>query len=378
MQMHGPRSDRAKDRDIHWRIKAKTSEELRQEFLGDLRAADPRARADAAGPGLRLDEAAGEWRYTEPDWNELRTVVTNHGPKSRGAAPVPARPLGGHAVGPRHDPRRRRRPSRDGLRTRRGARARAVGGLPPGEGRRPDAPRRHRHGARRELALHYAREMYSRRQESVQLWVVRRADIHDLADPDLLQPPLDRSFKKPGGYVMRDKLAAARERAGEAKPKADARSDARRRSSRSRWTSRVPATAASARSPCSCCPWPTTSSSSASATPSGPGSRRSSRRTSRSARSPRTSSATPRRCTGCSSTSSPTAATPTRWPTTGRRRAISMPGCSTIRVATGRDDRPPLDLRDGGRGASGGPRGTRATRRSASSSRSSAARSAIT
>jgi ring-1,2-phenylacetyl-CoA epoxidase subunit PaaB len=70
------------------------------------------------------------------------------------------------------------------------------------------------------LAVHYARELYGRRQESVALWVVRRADIHDLADPDLLQPPLDRSFKKPGGYVMRDKLAAAREQSGEAKPKA--------------------------------------------------------------------------------------------------------------------------------------------------------------
>ncbi len=67
------------------------------------------------------------------------------------------------------------------------------------------------------LALHYAREMYSRRQESVHLWVVRRADIHDLADLDLLQPPLDRSFKKPGGYVMRDKLAAAREQSGQSK-----------------------------------------------------------------------------------------------------------------------------------------------------------------
>ena len=71
------------------------------------------------------------------------------------------------------------------------------------------------------LALHYAREMYSRRQESVHLWVVRRTDIHDLADLDLLQPPLDRSFKKPGGYVMRDKLAAAREQSGEMKPKAN-------------------------------------------------------------------------------------------------------------------------------------------------------------
>ncbi len=75
-----------------------------------------------------------------------------------------------------------------------------------------------------ELALHYAREMFSRRGESVRLWVVRRADIGVLEDLDLLQPPLDRSFKKPGGYVMRDKLAAARERAGTSKPGARAAS----------------------------------------------------------------------------------------------------------------------------------------------------------
>ena len=65
-----------------------------------------------------------------------------------------------------------------------------------------------------ELARHYAREMYGRRQESERLWIVRRADIGDLHDMDLLQPPLDRSYKKPGGYVMRDKLAAARARTG--------------------------------------------------------------------------------------------------------------------------------------------------------------------
>jgi ring-1,2-phenylacetyl-CoA epoxidase subunit PaaB len=69
-----------------------------------------------------------------------------------------------------------------------------------------------------ELAVHYAREMFGRRQESARLWVVRRADVHDLSDPDLLHPPLDRSFKKPGGYVMRDKLATAREKAGTQKP----------------------------------------------------------------------------------------------------------------------------------------------------------------
>jgi ring-1,2-phenylacetyl-CoA epoxidase subunit PaaB len=79
-------------------------------------------------------------------------------------------------------------------------------------------PMRHAGNVRapdRDLAMHYARELYSRRQESVRLWVVPRTEITDLADPDLLQPPLDRSFKKPGGYVMRDKLEVAKKRAAE-------------------------------------------------------------------------------------------------------------------------------------------------------------------
>ncbi len=82
MQMHGPRSPREKDMDLRWRIKAKSSEELRQEFLTIY---VPRIRELGLvipDPELQFDDAAGEWRYTEPDWNELRTVVTNHGPMS--------------------------------------------------------------------------------------------------------------------------------------------------------------------------------------------------------------------------------------------------------------------------------------------------------
>ena len=63
-------------------------------------------------------------------------------------------------------------------------------------------PRRQRARPRRGAGLHYAREFYGRRQESVRLWVVPRDGDHGLTDPDLLQPPLDRSFKRPGGYVI--------------------------------------------------------------------------------------------------------------------------------------------------------------------------------
>jgi ring-1,2-phenylacetyl-CoA epoxidase subunit PaaB len=65
-----------------------------------------------------------------------------------------------------------------------------------------------------ELAIHYAREFYGRRQESHRLWVVARDAIVELDDPDLLQPPFDRSFKRPGGYLIKHKLEAAKARAG--------------------------------------------------------------------------------------------------------------------------------------------------------------------
>ena len=83
MQMHGPRSDRAKDRDLHWRIKAKTSEELRQEFLSIYVPRVWELGLTLPDPLLGLDLATGEWRYSEPDWDELRAVVTGHGPRSQ-------------------------------------------------------------------------------------------------------------------------------------------------------------------------------------------------------------------------------------------------------------------------------------------------------
>jgi ring-1,2-phenylacetyl-CoA epoxidase subunit PaaA len=83
MQMHGPRADPAKDRDLYWRIKEKTGEQLRQEFLSTYVPRLLEIGLYPPDPELKLDEASGEWRYTEPDWQELRTVVTGHGPKSQ-------------------------------------------------------------------------------------------------------------------------------------------------------------------------------------------------------------------------------------------------------------------------------------------------------
>ena len=89
MQMHGPRSDRAKDRDIHWKIKAKTSEELRQEFLGIY---VPRIRElglTLPDPDLGLD--AGDRRVGYARAGLERAPDRRHEPRPevRGTAAVP-------------------------------------------------------------------------------------------------------------------------------------------------------------------------------------------------------------------------------------------------------------------------------------------------
>jgi ring-1,2-phenylacetyl-CoA epoxidase subunit PaaA len=83
MQMHGPRTPREKDRDIYWRVKAKTSEELRQEFLTIYVPRLLELGLTIPDPELRYSATDAAWHYTEPDWDELRTVVTNHGPMSQ-------------------------------------------------------------------------------------------------------------------------------------------------------------------------------------------------------------------------------------------------------------------------------------------------------
>ena len=46
----------------------------------------------------------------------------------------------------------------------------------------------------------------------LRLWLCPRSAIAELTDPDLLQPPLDRSYRRLDGYNIREKLRAARQR----------------------------------------------------------------------------------------------------------------------------------------------------------------------
>ena len=61
------------------------------------------------------------------------------------------------------------------------------------------------------LAEVYARELYSRRQESEALWLVAREAIHPL---EPLPGEFDQSYRRVDGYSLRLRLREARERAG--------------------------------------------------------------------------------------------------------------------------------------------------------------------
>ena len=80
MQMHGPRGDRAKDRDIFWRIKAKTSDELRQEFLSIYVPRIWELGLTLPDPDLRLDETTGHYVFGDIDWSEFFAVLKGNGP----------------------------------------------------------------------------------------------------------------------------------------------------------------------------------------------------------------------------------------------------------------------------------------------------------
>ena len=63
-----------------------------------------------------------------------------------------------------------------------------------------------------ELARQYARDFFSRRNEALRLWVVPRAAIIAVDEPDWLQPPFDHSYRVPASYQIVEKLRAAKAR----------------------------------------------------------------------------------------------------------------------------------------------------------------------
>jgi ring-1,2-phenylacetyl-CoA epoxidase subunit PaaA len=82
MQMHGPPTPAARDKDLTlWRIKTRDNESLRQEFIATYVPRVWQLGLSLPDPALRQN-ADGSWSYSAPKWDELRAGVSNHGPCS--------------------------------------------------------------------------------------------------------------------------------------------------------------------------------------------------------------------------------------------------------------------------------------------------------
>jgi ring-1,2-phenylacetyl-CoA epoxidase subunit PaaA len=81
MQFHGNPIPREQDPMFQWRIKSQENEEARQQFLEGYVPQIRELGLEVPDPKLRKRDD-GVWEYTEPDWDELKHVVTGHGPKT--------------------------------------------------------------------------------------------------------------------------------------------------------------------------------------------------------------------------------------------------------------------------------------------------------
>ncbi|MGI8421018.1 MAG: Phenylacetic acid catabolic protein, partial [Gaiellaceae bacterium] len=82
MQFHGTPIPAESDPMLTWRIKSQGNEEARQQFLEGYVPQILELGLTIPDPALARGED-GVWSYTEPDWAELKSVVTGHGPRSQ-------------------------------------------------------------------------------------------------------------------------------------------------------------------------------------------------------------------------------------------------------------------------------------------------------
>ncbi len=200
LMMFGPPDDRSPntEQSMAWGIKRHTNDELRQRFV-DMTV----PQADALGvtlpdPELAWNEERGSYDFGIPDWDELTRVISGDGPcNAERIARRKDRPRGGR-VGARSGLGVRQPEGAGGMndwplyevfvRSKRGLNHVHVGSL---------------HAADDEMALHHARDVYTRRNEGVSIWVVRSSDVTasspDEKDP-FFAPSGDKVYRHPTFY----------------------------------------------------------------------------------------------------------------------------------------------------------------------------------
>ena len=84
LMMFGPPDNKSSNSEkaIKWRIKRETNDQLRQKFVNQTKP-----QADYLGltipDDLIFDELTGNWKFTDPDWDEFDRVVSGNGPLNK-------------------------------------------------------------------------------------------------------------------------------------------------------------------------------------------------------------------------------------------------------------------------------------------------------
>lgn len=70
------------------------------------------------------------------------------------------------------------------------------------------------HASTPEMALIVAKEQYARRGKTTNLWVAKSSDIYTYSpqDDDIFDTVVDKQFREPGYYKVRDKIEAYQKR----------------------------------------------------------------------------------------------------------------------------------------------------------------------
>ncbi len=190
VMMFGPSDSDSKHsaQSMRWKIKRFSNDELRQKFI-DVTA--PQAEflgLQIPDPDLKWDAASEHYRFGKIDWREFQAVLQGHGPCNRERLAARRRAARGGRVG-----------ARGGKRVC-GQTTGAGGSMTAGKGAmaerttsgvhtkdewplfevfiRSRSGLEHRHvgsvhAADARMALEHARDVYTRRQEGVSIWVVR-------------------------------------------------------------------------------------------------------------------------------------------------------------------------------------------------------------
>lgn len=82
MAFHGP-ADRISvhtEKLMRWRVKTKSNDQCRQEFLDQYVPKVWALGLTLPDPNLRKHPETGRWEYTEPDWEEFKRVINGDGP----------------------------------------------------------------------------------------------------------------------------------------------------------------------------------------------------------------------------------------------------------------------------------------------------------